>query len=115
MPNTIPPTNGNVIDWRLKDLEAFKREIMQEFRALKSAVHEVHTATMVSNENKCPIPGKCLELEYRIEDFTRWSDGITAWKTAIDRKIHIALGGVVVITPVATYALPHLMQFWGVG
>lgn len=76
------PRNGNVDRWRLDKLEEYfskletrfdnsQEKVSQEIRSLRSAVQELHLQVRSGLGNTCPAPGKCLELERRLEGMVK--------------------------------------------
>lgn len=94
------PENGNVDRYRIDQLERLAERLTerieisnernsQELRSLRSAINELHTLHMQTQNKVCPAPGTCLALKAQVEELVSWQKGV-------QKKLY-AVGGVVVI------------------
>lgn len=98
--------NGGILHYRVDQLEAFRREVTQELRSLRSAINELHMS--VRSKPECPDPGRCVSLQKEVNAAMEEVAKIKRWQAGVEKKVAWLLGAVAVATPIGTFLLPKL-------
>ena len=110
------------MNWRLAELEEFRKAMCQRFdaadertsqelRSLRSAIQELHTLSKVRAERACPAPGSCVRLEQEVKDIWEHLEKQGDKIISVQNKVAWATGGLAAIIFIIQVVIPLIKLF----